>query len=113
MFSGFGVKPSASGFQSYSYSSLKTSPSVTSRVVPSVYLASVCWPLQCLISTLTQGGGGGHFFKAHLFSRVVGREEHCKQISLVCVGSAHSVSASLGLLLLTVCVLSLSTLLRL
>ena len=28
MFSGFGLKPSASGFQSYSYSSLKTSPSI-------------------------------------------------------------------------------------
>ena len=27
MFSGFGLKPPASGFQSYSYSSLKTSPS--------------------------------------------------------------------------------------
>ena len=25
--------------------------------------SSVCWPLQCLISTLTQGGGGGHFFR--------------------------------------------------
>ena len=30
--------------------------------VPSV-LASVCWSLQCLISALTQGGGGGHFFR--------------------------------------------------
>ena len=28
MFSGFGLKPPASGFQSYSYSSLKTSPSI-------------------------------------------------------------------------------------
>ena len=60
MFSGFGLKPPASGFQSDSYSSLKTSPSVPSKVVPSV-LASVCWSLPCLISTLTQGGGGGHF----------------------------------------------------
>ena len=25
--------------------------------------SSVCWPLQCLISTLTQGGGGGHSFR--------------------------------------------------
>ena len=24
--------------------------------------SSVCWSLQCLISILTQGGGGGHFF---------------------------------------------------
>ena len=28
MFSGFGLKPPASGFQSYFYSSLKTSPSM-------------------------------------------------------------------------------------
>ena len=28
VFSGFGLKPPASGFQSYSYSSLKTSPSL-------------------------------------------------------------------------------------
>ena len=43
----------------------------------------------------------------------MGREKHCKQISLVCVGSSHSVWATLGLLLLTACVLSWSTLLRL
>ena len=55
VFSGFGLKPPASGFQSYSYSSLKTSPSVTSKVVPSVLASSVCWSLQCLISTLTLG----------------------------------------------------------
>ena len=62
-FSGFGLKPPASGFQSYCYSSLKTSPSVTSKVVPSVLASSVCWSLQCLIFVLTQGGGGGHFFR--------------------------------------------------
>ena len=61
VFSGFAFKPPFSGFQFYSYSSLKTSPSLTSKAVPSV-LASVCWSLQCLISTLTQGGGGGHFY---------------------------------------------------
>ena len=43
----------------------------------------------------------------------MGREEHCKQISLACVGSACSVLATLGLPLLTACVLSQSTLLRL
>ena len=37
------------------------------------------------------------FFKAHLFTRAVGREEHCKQISLACVASAPSVSGTLGL----------------
>ena len=43
----------------------------------------------------------------------MGRDEHCKQISLACVGSALSVRATLGLPLLTACVLSWSTLLRL
>ena len=48
-----------------------------------------------------------------MFSCAVGREDHCKQISLVCVGSAHSVWATLGLPHLKMCVLSWSTLLRL
>ena len=43
----------------------------------------------------------------------MGSEGHFKQISLVCVGSVHSVSATLGLPPLTACVLSPSTLLRL
>ena len=43
----------------------------------------------------------------------MGREEHCKEISLACVGSAHSVWATLGLPLLMECVLSWSTVLRL
>ena len=38
-----------------------------------------------------------------MFSCVVGREEHCKQMSLACVGSARSVSTTLGLLQLVVC----------
>ena len=49
-------------------------------------------------------------FKAHLFSRAVGREGRCKQITLAC---AHSVPATLGLPLLMACVPSLPTLLRL
>ena len=73
----------------------------------------VCWSLQCLISALTQGGGGGHFFRLIFFSHAVGREEYCKQITLVSVGSARSVSATLGLPPLMACVLSQSTLLRL
>ena len=32
-----------------------------------------------------------------MFSCTVGREKHCKQISLACVGSSRSVSATLGL----------------
>ena len=46
-------------------------------------------------------------FLGSLFSLAVGREEHCKQISLTSVGSAHSDSATLALPPLTVCVLSL------
>ena len=49
----------------------------------------------------------------HLFSHAVGREGHYRQISPACVGSAHSVLATLGLPPLTACVLSPSTLLRL
>ena len=48
-----------------------------------------------------------------MFSRAVGREEHCKQTSLVCVGSARGVWATPGLLPLTACVLSQSISLRL
>ena len=48
-----------------------------------------------------------------MFNCAAGREEHCKQISLACVGSAHSVWATLGLPLLMACLLSWSTLLRL
>ena len=43
----------------------------------------------------------------------MGRDKHCKQIPLACVGNAHSVLATLGLFLLTECVLSHSILLRL
>ena len=32
-------------------------------MVPLLVLSSVYCPLQCLISTLTQGGGSGHFFR--------------------------------------------------
>ena len=66
MFSSFGVKPPASGFQSYSYSSLKIAPSVTSRAVLSslfIFASSVCKSLWCLTSTLTQGGEGSHLFR--------------------------------------------------
>ena len=74
-----------------------------------ILASSVCWSLQCLISALTQGGGGGHIFR---LSCAMGREEHCKQITLAC---APTVSATLGLhhhphtppLLTTVCFPSL------
>ena len=78
-----------------------------------MYLASVCRSLQCLISALTQAGGGGLLFRFALFSCVPGREVRCRQRSLACVGRSRSVPATLGLPPLTVCVLSPSTLLRL
>ena len=39
---------------------------------PLFILASICWPLQGLISTLTQGGGGGHFFLGSLVQSCCG-----------------------------------------
>ena len=53
--------------------------------------ASVCWSLQCLISALTQGGGGGHSFR--LTCSVLlrgGRDARCKQITLACAGSVSA-----------------------
>ena len=55
----------------------------------------------------------GHLFRLTLFNCAAGREEHCKQISLERVGSAHSVWVTLGLPPVTACVLSRSTLFRL
>ena len=78
-----------------------------------ILASSVCKFLQCLISALTQGGECGHLFRLTYGNCPVGREEHCKQISLACVGSARNVWATLGLPLLTACVLPQSTLLRL
>ena len=48
-----------------------------------------------------------------MFNCAAGREKHCKKISLACVGSTCSVLATLGMPLLTACVLSQSTLFRL
>ena len=68
----------------------------TSKAVPSVLASSVCWSCQCLFSALTQGERWWtlFFFFTHLFSRTVGREGCCKQITLAC---ARSVSSTLGL----------------
>jgi len=46
---------------------------VASKAVPSVIGSSVCWSLQCLISTLTQRGWCGHFFFFFLGSLVQSR----------------------------------------
>ena len=50
-----------------------------------------------------------------MFSCAVGREEHCKHVSLACVGYAHSVWTTLGLpqLMASVDLLPRSTVLRL
>ena len=77
---------------------------------------SLCFSFFCLLVSSVSDfcpdtrGRWCTFFQAHLFSHAVGREGHCKQITLAC---AHSVSATMGLPPLTACVLSLSTLLRL
>ena len=52
---------------------------------PFVYLASVCPSLQCLISTLTQAGGGGLLFRLLVPSRCV--EEPALLSRLRCSGS--------------------------
>ena len=69
---------------------------VASKAVPSV-IASVCWSLQCLVSTLTQRGPWRTLFFFRLTCSVTlwgGREGCCKQITLAC---ARSASATLGL----------------
>ena len=63
----------------------------------SLFWLPVCKSLQCLISVLTQGGQG-----VHLFRLTCSEEEHCKQVSLACVGSAHNVWTTLGFPQLTV-----------
>ena len=71
---------------------------VASKAVPSVIASSVCWSLQCLVSTLTQRGRWRTlFFFLRLTCSVAlrgGREGCCKQITLAC---ARSTSAPLGL----------------
>ena len=82
---------------------------IASKAVPSVIASSVCWSLQCLVSALTQRGRWWtlfFFFYAHLFSRAVGREGRCKQITLA---RACSASATLGLSLLSTCSLPAHT----
>ena len=67
---------------------------------------SLCFSFFCLlvssVSTFRPDTRGRWWtlFKARLFSSAVGREEYSKEITLAC---ARSVSATLGLPLLTVC----------
>ena len=57
-------------------------------------------------------GCSGHLFRLTCLVVLWWGEEHCEQISLACVESARSVWATLGLPLLTACVLAQSTPLR-
>ena len=85
-----------------------------SRSLFFVYFGFLCLQVSSVSNfRLDTRGRRWSFIEAHLFSCAAGREEHCKQISLAYVGSACSVWATLGLPLLTACVLSWSTLLRL
>ena len=69
--------------------------------------------LRCLVSALTQAGGGDVLFSSLVqFSPAAGRAGRCRQTSL-CVGSTRRVPATLGLPLTGVSVLSPSALLRL
>ena len=87
---------------------------VTSKAVSSVYFSFFCFPVSSVSNFCPDiRGQWWPLIQANLFSCAVGREEHCKQISLACVGSARSVSATLGLPPLTAYVLFQSTLLRL
>ena len=43
------------------------------------------------------GGRRWSLVQVHLFSRAVGRERHCRRMSLACVGSTLSVPTTLGL----------------
>ena len=68
--------------------------------------------LQCLISTLTQAGGGNLLFRFASSVRTCHGEGGALQTAL-CMGSTHRVPATLGLPLSRVSVLSPPTLLRL
>ena len=80
---------------------------------------SLCFSFFCLLVSSVSNfcpdtrGRWWTLFQAHLFNCAVGREGCCNQITLACALCAHSISATLGLPPLRVCVLSLSTVLRL
>ena len=81
-------------------------------MVPFVYLASVCWSLQCLISALTQAGRGGLLFR--FTSSVALREGRGAADRYCCVWVALTVFRPHWVCPPSrVCVLSPSTLLRL
>ena len=76
-----------------------------------ILASSLCRSLQCLISTLTQGGKGGHLFR-FTYSVVVWGGKNTANKCQWCVWGVLTVAVTLGLPLLTACVLSQSTVLR-
>ena len=66
-----------------------------------ILASSVCKSLQCLISTLTQGGKGGHLFRLTCSFVLWGGRNTANKYHVACVGSACSVWTTLGLPQLT------------
>ena len=78
-----------------------------------ILASSVCWSLQCLISTLTQGGKGGHLFRLTC-SVVLWGGRNAANKHHWCVWGEPAVSRPQWVCPRSqVCVLSRSTLLRL
>ena len=78
-----------------------------------ILASSGCWSLQCLISALTQGGDGGHFFRLSCSVVKWGGRNTANKYHWCVWGVFCNVSGALDLPPLTACVLSWSTLLRL
>ena len=88
--------------------------SLPKRLALFILASSVCWPLQCLISALTQRGSGGHFCRlwAGRNSACTYHCYHITDITGIC-GERSQCLGHPGLPPLMACVLSPSTLLRL
>ena len=63
MFSGFGLKLLPLVFSIILTVASRLLQLSLPRRFPLFLASFVCWPLQCLISALTQGGSGGHFLR--------------------------------------------------
>ena len=81
-------------------------------MVPSVYLGFLCVQVSSVCDICPTQGMKVVIYSGSLVHCAAGREDHGKQTSLVRVGRARGVWATLGSPL-TACVLSPSTLLRL
>ena len=81
-------------------------------MVPFVYLASLCWSLQCPISALTQAGRGGLLFRFVWSAVLYGGRGSADNVTSLC-GEHLQCSGHTGFAPAQRCVLSSSTLLRL